>query len=222
MKQMLDKLQTRIDEKSLRERMLLFLVIIALLYLAWQSLLMAPMEAQQKKLLSRLEGVRNEIAKLELQTQAILKRRDVDPNAINRQLLSQYEEQIEALEEQIRNSIKGLIKPQQMASVLESVLTRDTDLSLVSVRNLKPEPLIAPDPEQTKEEGTEAAGIYRHGMQLEFTGNYLSALGYLKALEQLEWGFHWDSIDIIVDDYPRAQIVITVYTLSLEEGWIGV
>jgi MSHA biogenesis protein MshJ len=220
-KEMLEKLQTRIDEKSLRERVLLFLAIIALLYLVWQSLLMGPMEAQQKKLLSRLEGVRNEISKLEQQTQAILKRRDVDPNANNRKLLAQYQEQIEALEEQIRSSIQGLIKPQQMTAVLESVLTRDTDLSLVSVRNLKPEPLVAPDPEQD-EGATEAAGIYKHGMQLEFTGKYLSALGYLKALEQLEWGFHWDSIDITMGEYPTAHIVITVHTLSLEEGWIGV
>lgn len=221
MNALLEKVQTRIDEKSLRERVLLFLVIIALLYMVWQGLLMGPLEAQQKKLLTRLDGVRNEITQLEQQTQRILKRRHSDPNAENRELLAQYQEQIEALEGRIRDSIKGLIKPQQMATVLESVLTRETDLTLVSVKNLKPEPLIKPDPNEHEGE-SEAAGVYKHGMQLEFSGKYLSALAYLRALEQLEWGFHWDSIDITMDEYPRATIVITVHTLSLEEGWIGV
>ena len=221
MNELLEKVRTRIDEKSLRERALLFLVIIALLYMVWQGLLMGPLEAQQKKLLSRLDGVRNEITQLELQTQLILKRRNMDPNAENRELLAHYQEQIETLEDRIRDSIKGLIKPQQMATVLESVLTRETDLTLVSVKNLKPEPLIKPDPDEHEGE-SEAAGVYKHGLQLEFSGKYLSALAYLSALEQLEWGFHWDNIDITMDEYPRANIVITVHTLSLEEGWIGV
>lgn len=221
MKELLEKLQTRIDEQSLRERVLLFLAIIAVLYMLWQSLLMGPLEAEQKQLLGRLDSVRKEITALEQQTQIILKRRTIDPDAENRRLLAQYQEQIQQLEKQISESIRGLIKPQQMARVLESVLTRETDLTLVGVKNLQPELLVKPEDDQN-DIGMEGAGVYKHGLQLMFTGKYLSGLDYLRALEQLPWGFHWDGIEITMDEYPNARIVVTVHTLSLDEGWIGV
>lgn len=221
MKERLVQLQTKIDEMSLRERILLFLSLIAILIVIWNSLLLSPLGIQQKKLLSTLGNTQSEIAAMEQQIATILQRSKTDPDAENRAMLARYRQQVEKLEQQIRTAIRGLIKPQQMAQALEEVLTRETDLKMITVRSLGSELLVESTGED-EDTATEVAGVYRHGMQLEFKGSYLSALAYLEALQNLRWSFYWDGIDIVMDDYPRAHIVITVHTLSLDEGWIGV
>jgi len=113
-----------------------------------------------------------------------------------------------------------LIEPKQMAKVLEVVLAQNTDLKLQRVQSLGAEPL---SPIKAKEgEEAETLGIYRHGLQIEFKGSYLSTLKYLKALDKLPWNFYWDVLELNVDKYPVSTIVITVHTLSFHEGWIGV
>ncbi len=221
MKEQLLKLQTKIDEMSLRERVLLFLSLIAVLLVIWSKLALDPVSAQRKQLLATMSATQNEIASLEKQTTAILQRSRHDPDEENRAMLAQYRKQVEQLEQQISSAIRGLIKPQEMARALEQVLDRKTGLNMVAVRSLGTRRLVETDPADA-DAVTEVAGVYRHGLQLEFEGSYLDALRYMHALQNLEWSFYWDSVDIVMDDYPRARIVITVHTLSLDEGWIGV
>jgi MSHA biogenesis protein MshJ len=59
-------------------------------------------------------------------------------------------------------------------------------------------------------------------MNLTLQGDYFSTLNYLKALENLPWRIHWDSIDYNVKAYPQAETRIQVYTLSFEQDWLGV
>ena len=134
-----------------------------------------------------------------------------------------------------------------MASVLESILQQHGQLKLVSVKSLPAQPLIRPDAEQPEPEKLAVGDsviatvetvdslaqakpepensnveVYRHGLQMEFEGNYLAALNYLKALEALQWEFYWDAVQLEVTKYPRSKIIITVHTLSLRDSWIGV
>jgi MSHA biogenesis protein MshJ len=57
---------------------------------------------------------------------------------------------------------------------------------------------------------------------MEIRGGYLSTLRYLEELEDLPWRFFWKSLNYEVLEYPEARVVLTVETLSLREGWIGV
>ena len=63
---------------------------------------------------------------------------------------------------------------------------------------------------------------YRHGLRIEFIGDYLTTLDYLKSLEKLEWGFFWDNFELEVKEYPDAKAAIEIFTLSLRQQWIGV
>ena len=116
--------------------------------------------------------------------------------------------------------MRGLIEPKQMAKVLEVVLAQNTNLQLQRVQSLGAKPL---SPLKAKEgEEAQSLGIYKHGLQIEFKGSYLSTLKYLKALDELPWNFYWDILELNVEKYPVSKIVITVHTLSFNEGWIGV
>jgi MSHA biogenesis protein MshJ len=215
----LGALQTRIDELTLRERGILFLVIVALLYVAIDSLLIAPQEQTQKRLLSDIGKIRADITQLEQQKLEIINNHSVDPNAVEQRRLQQLNTAMQKIEGQIKEAVNGLIEPQEMARALESVLKKQQQLGFVRIENLGSKPLLNVEPTEGK---VSDAGIYIHTMRIELEGSFYHTRDYLQALEQLPWRFHWESVELAIIDYPLARVVITVNTLSLNEGWIGV
>lgn len=214
-----EALQSRVDALSLRERAVIFIAIAALLYFAWDTLLMTPTESRQQQLLGQIETLRGQLNQLDSETSAVMARHNIDPDREERQQLAELEQQLGQIDRQIGNMVSGLIEPEQMAEILESMLQRQEGLTFVRLENLGREALIDVAAEAAT---TDTAGIYRHTMRLEFEGNFNQTLAYLRALETLPWQFRWDEVEITMLDYPRASIVIKVHTLSLQEGWIGV
>lgn len=216
----LSALQSHIDSLTLRERGILFLVVIVVLYFLCDTLLLAPQERSQKALLDEVNTLRQEISQLEQQSLEVINRYNVDPNAEEQQLLTQLQQNGSQLEQQITAAVNGMIPPQEMAKALESVLKEQKQLTFVRIENLGATPLLSAEPDGKVQAGDIA--IYKHTMRLELEGDYHHTLAYLQALEALPWRFHWESVKLNMLDYPRAQVVITVNTLSLSEGWIGV
>ncbi len=64
--------------------------------------------------------------------------------------------------------------------------------------------------------------IYRHPVEIEVVGGYLDVMAYLSALEAAEWKFSWRRFEYVVDQYPNAQVLIELETLSREKEWLGV
>lgn len=215
----LGALQTRIDELTLRERGILFLVVVALLYVVMDSLLIAPQEQTQKRLLSDIGKVRADITQLEQQKLQIINNHNVDPNAAEQRTLQQLKASMQRIEEEIKEAVDGLIEPQEMARALESVLKKQLQLGFMRIENLGSRPLLDIEPTAGN---VSDAGIYIHTMRIELEGSFYQTRDYLQALEQLPWRFHWESVELTITDYPLAKVVITVNTLSLNEGWIGV
>lgn len=215
----LSTLQTRIDELTLRERGILFLVIAVLLYMLVDTVLLAPQENVQKRMLGEINGLRTEIKQLEQQQLEIINRHSVDPNAEENKQLQQLTEARHKVEAQIKEAVSGLIEPEEMARALESVLKSQRQLSFVRIENLGAKPIIDSKPEEAE---TSNVAIYKHTMRIELEGSFRHTRDYLRALEQLPWQFHWESVELEMLDYPKAKVVITVNTLSLNEGWIGV
>ena len=81
---------------------------------------------------------------------------------------------------------------------------------------------VAPADGQTGADALPAPLLYRHGLRIEFAGGYLETLAYLRALESLPSRFLWESLEFDVERYPRARVAITVYSLSLDDAWIGI
>ena len=215
MRQQLNNLQTRIDDFSLRERAILFLTITMVLYLLVNGLLLLPLEKEQKQLLDRTRALHGEIAMLDQQAVAVVEASRHDPDAEQRQQLSQLEQRSTQLQEQIQDSISGLIAPRQMTQALEQLLTEQKKLKFIRIENLGPQPLL----EQFE---SDEGAVYRHAVRMEMEGDFHSALAYLQALETLEWQFRWDEVRLTMLEYPRARISFRVHTLSMQRGWLGV
>jgi len=214
----------RIDALSLRERGLLLFVVVFVIYLAWDNLLIGSLDSERKRLTTQIGELQAQTAKIEAQVQATLRTYSVDPDRENHERLKQLKSELLALDTQLKDMVLGLIEPRQMSKVLEGVLRRDTELRLIRIESLSPRPLIDGDTKGRGEQGKDSqlVGVYRHGLVIEFEGTYLDTLRYLKVLEGLPWQFYWDNVELQVGNYPHAHVVVTVYTLSLKEGWIGV
>ena len=220
MKQQLQQWAAKYDALSERERIIVAALIATLLVLGWLQFVIEPLGKSKDALQSQIKTMQTQIDANGKQMMVLTAALKGDPNAGNKQRLENLLQQQAKLDEELKQKMHGLISPKQMAKVLETVLTQKTDLRLVRVQNLPTQPLLQVS--QAEGQPTADAGVYRHGMQIEFTGSYLSTLEYLKALKALPWDFYWDGLTLSVNKYPKASVVITVHTLSLTEGWIGV
>jgi MSHA biogenesis protein MshJ len=228
MKRRLSQLLARYDALSLRERVIVATLLVLVLVIGWQEIFYSSQSREQKRLRAELGSIQSRTAAQQQQIAVLEAEARRDPNAQIRRRLAELEQQRNRLNAQLQEKMQGLIEPKQMARVLEAVLTRQTDLKLIRVRNLPTRPLLKAEQGKGKKAAGKGpgrkpdVGVYRHGLQIEFEGSYLSTLEYLKALDALPYEFYWDELNLTVDKYPVSRIVITVHTLSLREGWIGV
>jgi len=209
------------DSPHPRERALLLLALAAVLYGSWDLGLMGPLREKQETLDANVQEVEQEIRKLQAQGDGILRANSIDPNQAPRSRAEALRRQIEGLDAQIRQRTVTLIPPQEMARFLEELLSERTELRLVRLENLAPEPMLdLPQPTAGADEST--PGLFKHVFVIELRGGYLSTLSYLRALEDLPWNFFWEDFEYQVEEYPKGKATIRAYTVSADEVWVGV
>jgi MSHA biogenesis protein MshJ len=214
MKAQLEQLLARIDAFALRERILLFLTLVFVLFVIWNGLLLGPVNAEKKRIATELAGLQQQTASAQQQIQSISAGVAVDPNKENRERAAALKQELAMLDENIGRLAIGAA---ELTKVLSEVLTREPELKLVRIRNLVSAPL-----EVAVTAPSGAGAIYQHGLVIELEGGYFSTLRYLKALESLPWQLSWSSLDYKVKDYPLAHITLIIHTLGLTEGALGV
>ena len=230
----LKKIAEKIDSLSLRERTVIFIAIIALIFIVWDSSLMSPLEIKQKKFISDLNIKNAERLVLNKRLQDLIAKSHEDPDRENLDKLKTLRSKLIDVQAELENTTHNLVSPKDMPKILETVLHKTGGLTLVNLKSLGVTPLVAK--EETKQEVTadiskdtekkltadNIDNAYRHGLRIEILGNYLTVLEYLKSLEELEWGFFWDNFELKVNEYPDATASIEIFTLSLQQEWIGV
>ena len=159
-----------------------------------------------------------ELAEMGTQEQLLLARKDFDPDLENRQQLELLQAEMAKNKRQLEETVDTLISPQEMPELLKELLVRQRKLRLLSLENL-PAELLQID-EQVADESLTPV-LYRHRLRLEFSGDYLATLAYLKQLEELPRRLVWEDVEIETLEYPQAKVRLQVYTLSLTKGWIG-
>lgn len=208
----------RFDQLTLRERVLVMAALLVAVIVIWQMAFMDPLERQHKGRLGQVESLRAEVAGLEQSIETLAAQGAIDPDRQAREQIATLREEIAKLDVQMAGATSGLIAPKEMAQVLEQLLGRTARLTLHGLRTLPPEAVMAPTPQA----GAAGALVYKHGVELELGGTYLETLAFLQAVEALPWRFFWDRIEFTVEAHPQARVRLTLYTLGLQEGWIGV
>ncbi len=204
-----------LESRSLRERLLLLAAALALVSALWTLTIYAPWRARITVQAEERAKLTHELESLRTQTQALIVRAEQDPNRALRAREHDLRARLERLNAQLSERAGDFVSPEHMARALREVLSVQSGLRLVRLQTLPPVPLQV-------EEGAKAVPVYRHGLELEFVGDYFGTLRFLEAVEALPWSFFWDVLDYQVETHPRARVKLRVHTLSGQEAWIGV
>ena len=228
-KEQLAKLQGAIDGRVLRERVLLLLTLLALVFLVW-SLLQAPIDKERNLLKSDLQKVASTRKKIETDIASLTLATANSPVVLKQKEITTLKQQIEQVEAELAGMSQGLIRADQLPQILEAMLQRIGQLQVVSIQTLPARELqlalpaleSAASPGGDKVASDQDSGVFQHTVVVRIGGGYFELIKLLQALESLSWKFYWQSLDYRVVQYPRAEIELRVYTLSSEEGLLGV
>jgi MSHA biogenesis protein MshJ len=219
-------LMDRFDQLSLRERVLVLGAALGLILLVWESLFMTPLEREGRTRRQHVEGLRAEVAGLERSAESLVTEGSADPDTATRAAIDKLKLELAGLDQRLAGATSGLIEPREMARVLEQMLARATKVRLLALRTLPPEAIVAPlAGDAAVTEGALRAGsaqVWRHGVEIEVGATYIETLQLLQALEALPWRFFWERAEFSVTEHPQGRAKLRLYTLGLEEGWIGV
>ncbi|WP_262967006.1 hypothetical protein [Methylobacter psychrophilus] len=211
---MLSKLQERFQSLSNREKVILIGALLAALWGGWDHFFYHPFALEQKLLKQQLDSLNTQIV-IDQQTLTQLENSgNTDLNVDNQNKLIELKTQYSRLQDQIMLGDKKFVPSPLMAKALSDMLKQNQQLTLNKLESLPPTTLLAGKQQHLP--------IYKHGLVITFIGNYTDTVKYLKALEALPWAIVWDSFDYQVKEYPMAVCTLRMYTLSFEEGWLGV
>jgi len=212
-------LTERIDELSIRERLLVLFAAAFVLVALWEALLAGPLEAREKRANKQVASLTQRLAALDETMNVTAAGLDsAMPEKLKR--LQALRGKLDQADESFRIFTSDLVDPDQMRFVLEDLIARQGALRVRSIESLKPTLLFPED--ESAETPREAPHLYRQGLKLELEGRYLDCLDYLQALELLPWRIYWAQIELEAQVYPLNRIAIEVHTLSLQKEWIGV
>ena len=222
----LKSLQARLDDRTQRERGILMFAIIAVTIFVWDFLLMQPLAFTQQNIVAQTQVSNAELNALFTQAEQIGKAGTQNPNIAKKTRLKRLQGKLKKLEAELVQTMDQLVPPREMSKLLEMLLRRAPRLELRKVQSLGSQPLNSDSNEPGTNdtvamENAPVSNVFRHGLRIEFDGDFPGTLDYLKTLEGLKWKFFWDKIDYQVDEYPISSVAITVFTISTNEHWIG-
>ena len=207
----------RVDILSLRERIMILVGVLAVVAGLWEAMLAAPLEAREKRALTKFDSIKERLQRLDDTVVATADGMTTDlPDQLSR--LKVLQARLAETDESLRVYTSDLVSPPQMRHALKDLVEKNRALKLVSIRNVEPEALI----DYGEESPADTPNLYQHGLELVFEGPYLDCLDYLREVEAMPWQFLWRRLEVDGRDYPANRITIELSTLSLNEEWIGV
>ncbi|MEW6692446.1 MAG: hypothetical protein AB1340_06390 [Pseudomonadota bacterium] len=223
-------LRQRFEALQPRERLLIIVVGVALVWALAQVLYFNAAAVREKQLLSATREARQQLALLEAREQIL--RIQLAEGSLAA-LESKREELVRRqadLDAELKQQGRRLMDAERMRQVLHDLL-QGSNLSLIALRRLPPELAFGAAAEggekgagdkPAPKAGVQGMALYRHPVQIELEGRYADMVQYLERLEASPWRLMWQGLEIETRDYPSARMRLTVYTLSLQEDWIGV
>ena len=215
-------LERKVNSLSYKERGLLFLAILVVVYYLWQTLVFDTMFGSKEKIAENIKLARNQVEQLTAQVNIIYEAIRLNPKTELSERIELLRKEKKKYEDSIAILTKQLIPPKEMSKLLEEILAMNKELTLVKMENVAEEPIFKQQDVggKAKEEATKIQ-IYKHGVKLELVGTYFATRKFLQALEKLPWQLLWDELQYEVKDYPYASIKIVIYTLSLQKSYVG-
>ncbi len=231
MKERWQQLSGMFNALTLRERTTVLAGLIIVMVALFQFFVLDPQQLQKRRLTQQITDARTNIKALEnaLKSQNI----QADPEVVKRAYLEALRKQVAEIDKNMQGLQKGLVPPEQMAKLLDGMLSRNRGLQLVSMHKLAVRRFesgaqaAAAKPETAKVQETKPGititterNIYQHSFELTVQGSYADLHDYLARLEKLPWRMFWGKINLDATQSPKLTLTLTVHTLSLNKAWL--
>ena len=209
----------RLDALTLRERVIIFGAGVALVYIAWQWLLMDPLAARAKIAEQHLADARRHVSMMDQIGAASSLNPAMAAAARNRALA----QRLAAIDAELSSVAQGYVAPERMTELLKELLSEQHGLKLVGLANLPVQSLSHPlGSVPDAPIAADDRGPFLHPVEMVVEGDYASVVAYLRALEALPWRIHWQQVELTAGDYPVNRVRIVIGALSLSRDWMSV
>lgn len=224
LRQTWNRLNERYVALSQRERTMVALAVVLGPLMIGYSLFVDPQSARLKAMQATLSSEAASVANLQAEAANLQQQLSIDPDAGRKADLAALNGERDKLDEQLRQFSSVLVRPEEMNGLLERLLARHVGLRLVSLKTLPPESVL-PASEAKEGDGKPAEqrsfDLFRHGVEIRLEGGFGQLQAYLAQLEKLQQKLLWGKLEYRVLDYPRAELILTVYTLSPDRTWLA-
>ena len=215
----LENLVNKLNGMSLRERVLIFSAIAFMLIALTKSLFLDPLLAEQKKLSAKVQQQQEKMKALQAQIEASQLARKEEEHSPLRQRLTEVRQQVAEGELYLQGRRDRMVAPEEMAGLLEQMLSQNGRLHLINLKTLPVAPLMVGKRETA---GAQDEQLFKHGVEITLRGSYLDVLDYLSEIEQLPAQMFWGRAEMKVGRPPEVVLTLTLYTLSLERTWLQI
>jgi MSHA biogenesis protein MshJ len=240
MKRFWQQIESRLDGLSLRERAMAFAVTVLVLITLINTVLLDPLLAQQRRLSGQIRTEQQQVAALQAEIQARVIAHSQDPDEPNRERLKRLKQQTAKMHGDLVGMQSGLVSPDKMSALLEDLLKRNGKLHLASLKTLPvttvneplqldagtgaDKPATGTAPSQKDKAVSKPTGdvVYKHGVEIVVQGEYLDLMRYLKQLEAMPWQLFWARANLKADAYPKTELTLVLFTLSLDRKWLNI
>jgi MSHA biogenesis protein MshJ len=205
------QLLDRIDALSLRERVFLFISIIACVLALADVLWLSPAQTAYKQLTQRFATQSAELDRLrgELRTST----RPVDPAKVVREDIAAATARLDA----VNADIKALVPLDKNGPALEQVLVqllrRHDGLVLQGLSTTKAE--AAPAASSAGNAVAVPTGLTKRGLELRVTGPYPELMRYVKTLETAMPALRWGALTLKSEKQP-PELKLQVFVVGVQ------
>lgn len=219
----LEKTKAYLDGLTLRERVIVLLAAILVIYGLWFVLWFNGASKAREAAAQRVTELSAERQKITDQIEQFKQAGGGTAQVLAGEL-SRAKLELITTDQRLSRSTSALVNADQLALVLQEMLAESSALSLISMQTLSVEPISLESSEEgnIEELADASVNVYQHGVVLTVRGRYFEVLNLLDKLEAKQWKFYWQSLRYEVQSYPEAEVQIRVFTLSAEEGLLGV
>lgn len=213
-------IERKVDALETRERILLFLCVLAGIYFIWENLVYLPLNAAKTQVIKEGSSKEGALNVLETEWDKI---KNQSTNTISDILDKELETLVSKkhnIEHEMKRFDNNIISATNMVKVLEDILKSNSKIELVKIENTAQEEIENKDSDLGLASSDQK--LYKHSFDIEFLSTYAHTYTFLKEMEQLPWVLIWDRIEYNVEEYPKAKVLITIHTISLEEDWLKI
>jgi MSHA biogenesis protein MshJ len=219
----------RLEDLSLRERILLVVGVPLALVAVGEALLFGPGRDQAERAAQEAERQRAELASL----QAVLSTQQA---AAPLPAADQLQRELRVLQQRLeaaRDIQAAVSQPMAWGAVVRTTASGTRGLTLTQLKTLPTETVFSPamarqvsapagkpgaagaaQPPAVPASLPDVPTIYRHRAELAIEGDFTALLRYLQGLQRVPGALYWERLQFSAAKFPQASLQLSLYTLS--------